>query len=263
MTLHVAIKILSSEETCFKYNSFSTDLLRHFIKESAKLYGGHFITFNVHCLIHVPLDVLRFGPLDSYSCFPFENFLYQLKKLIRHSRNPLVQLVKRLVEFSHCSSESPLLHNRGPCIDRPVLSGPHSSGVLIEDDDSASIKQYRGLEYRNWKLTLNHPNCYVIILDENNESVVTVENVIQDEDGSIFVIGHQFHAQAPFFSKPCASDLIFSIYCVSEPSPYSSKWPIELIKTKAFLVPIFPETLDDEHNPSFAVYPLQMCDKYL
>lgn len=71
MTLHVAIKILSSAETCFKYNTFSSDLLRHFIKESGKLYGDHFITFNVHCLAHVPLDVLRFGPLDCYSCFPF------------------------------------------------------------------------------------------------------------------------------------------------------------------------------------------------
>lgn len=212
MTLHVAIKILSSAETCFKYNSFSSDLLRHFIKQSGKLYGGHFITFNVHCLTHVPLDVLRFGPLDSYSCFPFENFLYQLKKLIRHSRNPLVQLVKRLIEFSHCSSESPLLHNRGKFMGEPVLSGPHSNGVLIEDDDSALVQQYRGLEYRNWKLTLNHPNCYVILVDEY-ESVVTVENVVQDEDGSIFIIGYPFHDQTPFFLNRVLPMSFFHLAC--------------------------------------------------
>lgn len=102
MLLHTAIKLLSSAETCFRFNSSSKDLLHHFIRKSPKLYGGHFITFNSHCLIHLPADVSRYGPLDYFSCFPFENFLYQLKKLIRHSASPLVQLFKRLIEMSNC-----------------------------------------------------------------------------------------------------------------------------------------------------------------
>ncbi len=75
------IKLLSSTKTCYKYNTFAIQLMRHFVSESVKLYGGQFISFNVHCLIHLPLDVLRFGPLDHFSCFPFENFLYRLKKI--------------------------------------------------------------------------------------------------------------------------------------------------------------------------------------
>ena len=84
MLFHVAIKILSSPDTCRKYNSFSKALLHHFIRESSKLYGGHFVTYNVHCLIHLSDDAKRFGPLDEFSCFPFENCLYQLKKLIKN-----------------------------------------------------------------------------------------------------------------------------------------------------------------------------------
>ena len=36
--------------------------------------------YNVHGLIHIAEDVKRFGPLDSYSAFPFENYLGHLKQ---------------------------------------------------------------------------------------------------------------------------------------------------------------------------------------
>lgn len=39
MLLHCALKILSSSDTCYEYNTFSERLLRHFAHESAKLYG--------------------------------------------------------------------------------------------------------------------------------------------------------------------------------------------------------------------------------
>ena len=78
LCFHVAIKLLSSEPHCFRNNSFCQRLLKHFVRESPKLYGEHFISFNVHCLIHLSDDVMRFGPLDKFSSFPFENFLQQL-----------------------------------------------------------------------------------------------------------------------------------------------------------------------------------------
>ena len=44
---------------------------------------------------------MRFGPLDKFSSFPFENYLQQLKRRIRRSNNPLAKLVKRLNESSN------------------------------------------------------------------------------------------------------------------------------------------------------------------
>jgi len=32
-------------------------------------------------LIHLSADVKKFGPLDSFSAFPFESFLGRLKKI--------------------------------------------------------------------------------------------------------------------------------------------------------------------------------------
>lgn len=44
-------------------------------------------------------DALRYGLLDSFSAFPFENFLNQLKRLVKSPTKPLEQIVKRLHEI--------------------------------------------------------------------------------------------------------------------------------------------------------------------
>jgi hypothetical protein len=100
LCFHVAIKFLCSQPICFTHNHYCKRLLKHFSMESGKLYGAHFIKFNVHCQIHLPDDGMRFGSLDKFGSFPFENYLQQLKRRNSHSNNPLAQLVKRLSESS-------------------------------------------------------------------------------------------------------------------------------------------------------------------
>ena len=51
-------------------------------------------------MVHIPDDALRFGTLDNCSGFPFENYLYQMKKLVRSGKNPLQQIVRRLAEMA-------------------------------------------------------------------------------------------------------------------------------------------------------------------
>lgn len=60
--------------------------------------------YNIHCLKHLPDDVRYFKcSLNEISCFPFENFMQQLKKYVRKGQNPLVQVAKRLGEFKEAS----------------------------------------------------------------------------------------------------------------------------------------------------------------
>lgn len=75
MLLHASIKILSSPHLCqnLVFNQYAKDLLIHFVEQSRTLYGDFFISYNVHCLIHLADDVIRFGPLDCFSSFIFEN----------------------------------------------------------------------------------------------------------------------------------------------------------------------------------------------
>ena len=58
-------------------------ILRTFIHNALALYGQEMLVYNVHAFVHLADDVQRFGPLDEFSAFPFENSLGHLKKLIK------------------------------------------------------------------------------------------------------------------------------------------------------------------------------------
>ena len=63
--------------------NLSRSLFKYFIIEGMRLYGDLLAVYNVHCLIHLPDDAKIHGTLDNISAFPFENYLQQIKKMVR------------------------------------------------------------------------------------------------------------------------------------------------------------------------------------
>lgn len=47
------------------------------------IYGRHFISHNIHGLMHLCDDYDEFGPLDNCSAFSFEDYMGSLKKMLR------------------------------------------------------------------------------------------------------------------------------------------------------------------------------------
>lgn len=94
ITLHCAIRILSHEEDCLSNNDYARSLLRYFVENCKTLYGEKILIYNFHNLIHLPDDVLKFGHLDSFSAFPFENYLYILKKKLKKLVNLYSKYIK-------------------------------------------------------------------------------------------------------------------------------------------------------------------------
>lgn len=41
------------------------------------------MNYNIHNLIHLISDVKTFGSLDKFSAFPFENYMYTIKMMIK------------------------------------------------------------------------------------------------------------------------------------------------------------------------------------
>ena len=98
LLLVCAVRILSHPKDCEKNNECASDLLREFVKKFNELYGLENMSYNVHSLLHIAEDVKKFGHLDSYSAFKFENFMQIMKKMVRKSVTPIQQIRNRLNE---------------------------------------------------------------------------------------------------------------------------------------------------------------------
>lgn len=260
LILHVAVKLMSLQPHCYRKSDYIVHLLRTFVKDSSRLYGEHFVTYNVHCLIHLPYDVLRFGPLDNFSCFPFENFLQKIKRKVRISRNPLSSLVKRLAESRNTRKH----HSAGS---RSVeLSMPHQEEPLINNCDQSNIHQFKKFKLRNWTFTNRFPNNYAYL----NDSTVFCINNITESNNQIQLVGKRIEsALSPFYSYAFenAGKLLNINLTLSENLSDTVEVPVKQIVSKAIKLPLFPNygvnqinEIEDEENDisykAFVMYPL-------
>lgn len=98
LALHVAIKVLATPTASVSEVEYAGKVLKLFVESFITAYGKEHVSHNVHGLCHLASDVKHLGPLDTWSAFPFENFMSTLKRLLRKPGNPLEQLCNRLSE---------------------------------------------------------------------------------------------------------------------------------------------------------------------
>lgn len=80
----------------------ASNILKTFIEHGGSYMVKTFI-YNIHVLSHLSDDSIHYGPLDEFSAFPFENYLGQLKSLLKTSTKPLKQICRRVCEIN-CST---------------------------------------------------------------------------------------------------------------------------------------------------------------
>lgn len=100
LRLHCACRILSCATRCKQPRllALATNMLRDFVGKAGKEFGRHFSVYTTHCLLHLVDDVKRFGPLDSFSAFPYENNMRHLGKCVRGPKHPIRQVWSRFQE---------------------------------------------------------------------------------------------------------------------------------------------------------------------
>ena len=89
----VSLFCLSNPILYMTYCDYANNLLVLFVKHFGKFYGQNMLVYNVHCLVHLAGNVERFGPLDTFSAFPFENCLGSIKRVLRKPHLPLSQVI--------------------------------------------------------------------------------------------------------------------------------------------------------------------------
>ncbi|XP_073722626.1 uncharacterized protein [Misgurnus anguillicaudatus] len=145
VTLTVAVSIMldSDDRTRAAYLEYATELMRHFVSSCTALYGKTFTVYNVHALLHIHEDVSHFRcSLNDICCFPFENYLQQIKRLVRTGQNPLAQVSKRLVEIEHAQGNSSAQPEVKPQM--YISTKRRDSCFLLEDERFAFVQERRG-----------------------------------------------------------------------------------------------------------------------
>jgi hypothetical protein len=95
-----AYVLLSESADNREWNDFAKCLLRKFVSNVPKLYCQEFLIYNVHNLLHIHEDALNFGNLNKVDCFPFEDFIQKLKKVVRGKKHFVQQVVRRAHEVN-------------------------------------------------------------------------------------------------------------------------------------------------------------------
>jgi hypothetical protein len=76
LTYVVALRLLTKEKIELDDISCAFTLLNYFVMRFEKLYGLEHMTYKIHTLLHLPNQVLNFGPLHKHSAFHFEGYFF-------------------------------------------------------------------------------------------------------------------------------------------------------------------------------------------
>lgn len=163
LLLHVASRILYSENFCLKYNVHAKVYLRTFFSDLKELYGPEFQTLNAHHLIHSSDDVKNMEcNLSKISAFEFESYLGKLKRKLRTPNRPLAQVCRRLFEESSVK--------RSKKVTLPLN---------LEILSSTASGEIEKIKFKDTLISKHSPNNMVLL---SNNNVVTVNEMFVDND---------------------------------------------------------------------------------
>lgn len=184
-----AITICSSN----MYSHFldlAQQFLNNFIELFRDIYGEDYLSSNVHNLSHLVDEVKRFGILSTFNAYPFENKLFEIKRLLRTGTNPLAQVANRLSErikfenFNHPYKDT---HKKFP--------------LFLKQD---AFHRFRKVQFKNFILTSEEHNCWFLT---NNIEVVQMEYCIQ-ENGVYTLVGNRIMDLENIFEYPIKSSFL-------------------------------------------------------
>lgn len=103
LLFHCGVFILSNKGLTEKYMNVAKYCFQRFVLGCSDIFGPEFVVYNVHSLLHLIDDVKRYGTLNDFSCFPFENYLSTIKRKVRSKRHVLQQICRRVEEHEKAS----------------------------------------------------------------------------------------------------------------------------------------------------------------
>ena len=98
LSLSVAVSILYNERLIERHCNYADQLLNFFVSNARSMYGDRFCSYNVHLLLHLAEVTKRVGTLSSCSAYKFESNMCDMKRSVRGTGSPILQLANRMSE---------------------------------------------------------------------------------------------------------------------------------------------------------------------
>lgn len=199
------------------------------------------VSHNVHGLLHLSDDAERFGPLDNFSCFKFENFMMQIKKLVRNFNRPLQQIARRIEELNQ-NATNDLEYITS--YDRIIYSGNNTNGPTLP---GCELPAFKKLKFNNFIIIAGDikNNCCSV---DGGKTIVRVENIMLYNNCHM-IIGYEYAVKRDLYSIPGLVSSILNIYEVGSLSVILKMWPVEDIVYKLY-------AYQTSSNGLWAVFPI-------
>lgn len=241
LTLHVALRIISSKHLLDVYADYAHKLLEHFVDTFKVLYGKQYISHNIHGLLHMVNDVKLLGPVDSYSAFQFENCLRILKMQLRKSERPIQQIHRRYSEKS--------IVKLSTLKEQDLFSENHVDGPISSTSDIN--RQFKKAKIKNCIISVKSPDNVCIV----NNTIVEVQNYVFDNClKTMVILGKAYLNKVNLYETPCQSSLL-NCYIATGLAQNISIWPISDVQYKCITLP-----WNYNGNNGFAVFPILHSD---
>lgn len=223
LLLHCAIYILS----CAHLREFwavADHIIQDFVSHARRVFGRHFIVYNLHSLLHIVAECEIFGCLQDFAAFKYENYLGIIKRLLRTGWMPLQQVFNRDKERN-----GHLTKQKEPVDENVVvLSEEHvrAGGELVNG------RQYQKLKFGKITLALNSADR-VFMTKESD--IVVLSNIVDTENG-VLLIGRKFTRKEDAYQYPINSSLL-GIFRVSTLGQTRHVWNFGSLTQKCYLMP--------------------------
>lgn len=231
MALSISMTILLSPDHEMLID-YVQQLLDYFVKQFEILYGVQFLSHNVHGLLHL-CDVYKtFGPLDNCCAFKFENYMKELKSLVRKNEKPLEQVVNRYSEKNNFTIENifnssfkkKLFYSK-----TPILKQEHADGPLTEN---CTGSQYKSIFFKNLRFKVKgNVDCFALT---KNKVIIKCLNIVYDKC-EVYLIGKYFKSIKSLYNEPIESSIL-NVYQVNNLSNRIESWNISEIHKKMMIL---------------------------
>lgn len=161
------------------------------------LYGGFFLPYITHNLLHIVDDVRRFGPLDTLSTFCYENNMPEFRNIQRKPGQNLEQYYKRLCERNE-------LQNKPMNDDNLKLTGQHANGSLSDVIHPEQCEQFTKLQIGKVVIENSGKNC---CLKLKNLEIGIVRNIFRME-GNVRLLVNKFHTSVSYHNVGLSSETV-------------------------------------------------------